>query len=80
MIPELHVAATYRFNCSLGVSIGYSLLYWTDVAMGGSVIDTTINTTQLDGTLVGEPRPAFQGWDDTHFWAQGITAGLDWRF
>jgi hypothetical protein len=80
IIPELHVAATFRVNCSLGVSIGYSLVYWTDAVLGASAIDTTINTTQLDGTLVGDARPEFPGFDDTQFWAQGITAGIDWRF
>jgi hypothetical protein len=79
IMPEVHLSATFRITCSLGVSIGYSLVYWTDMVTAGDLIDTTINTTQLDGALVGAARPTFT-WSDSQFWTQGLTAGIDWRF
>jgi hypothetical protein len=55
-------------------------MYWNDVARAGDQIDPVVNTSQLPpGTLVGAPRPAFN-FEDTHFWAHGINAGLEYRF
>lgn len=80
ILPELHLSATYRLTCSIGLSVGYSLIYWSDVVMAGSTVNTNVNPTQIDGNLVGDAAPSFPGWTNTQFWAQGITAGLDWRF
>ncbi len=80
VVPELDLSVAYSLTNRLAVSIGYSLVYWSNVALAGDAIDSTINPTQIDGPLIGPARPAFNGIDDGSFWAHGLTAGLQGRF
>jgi hypothetical protein len=79
-IPNLSMNIGYQWTCHLRSYVGYSLIYWNDVARAGDQIDTTVNTSQLPpGALVGAARPAF-AFEDTNFWAHGVNAGLEFRF
>jgi hypothetical protein len=69
----------YHLTSQLQVSIGYSAILWTNVALAGDAIDLTINPTQIDGPLIGAARPAHT-LQDGSFWAQGLTFGLHGRF
>lgn len=80
VVPELDLSVAYSLTNRLAVSIGYSLIYWSNVAVAGDTIDSTINPTQIDGPLIGVARPVFNGIDDGSFWAHGLTAGLQGRF
>jgi len=79
IVPEGSISVGYKLTQWLEISAGYSVIYWTGVQLAGDAIDTTINPTQIGGPLFGPARPAF-AFDDTSFWAQGITFGLDWRY
>jgi hypothetical protein len=84
VVPELGLNVGYRVTNNLRVYVGYTFLYWSDVARPGSQIDTGINPSQLpvssNGTgLVGARRPSFT-FHDTDFWAQGINFGVELRF
>jgi hypothetical protein len=80
VVPEIGINAGYQLTDHLRAMVGYTFLYWSEVARAGDQIDLSVNTTQLPpGHLVGPARPAvtFQG---TDFWAQGISFGLELRY
>jgi Putative beta barrel porin-7 (BBP7) len=82
--------ATFRLGYNLTewaqLFVGYDFLYIDHVARPGDQIDRGINQTQLLAltglpapALVGPARPAF-AFQDSSFWAQGISFGLAFRF
>lgn len=80
IVPELNVGVAYNLNSSLSASVGYSVIYWSDIYYAHQVIDTTINPTQVTGGLVGTNAPVFSWADSKSFWTQGLTFGLHGRF
>jgi hypothetical protein len=79
-LGELRITARRRFSRSLSATLGYTLLYWSDVFRAGEQIDPSINTTQVPpGDLDGEPAP-FVLSRRTGFWAQGFNLGLEYRY
>lgn len=84
VIPQFGVNLGYQLTDHCRVYVGYDLMVWTNVARPGRQIDRVVNPSQLPtvngpGQLVGAPRPAFSFQDST-FWAQGLVAGMEWRF
>ena len=85
IIPEAELKVICRITERLEASLGYSFLYWTDVALAGQQIDTsmgqpTVNGNQLlGGPLLGPPNPAFGGIRDTDFWLQALSIGLTFK-
>ncbi len=82
--PEFGVNLGYQLTDHCRLYVGYDILVWTNVARPGRQIDRNVNPSQLPtvngpGQLVGAPRPAYVNQDST-FWAQGLVAGLEWRF
>jgi hypothetical protein len=84
-VPEVELKLKYEVSRGFEVAIGYTFLYWTEVALAGDQIDRsvqgmpTVNGSQLlGGTLApGAPaNPAFAGVQDAGFWAQGLTFGV----
>ncbi|MCP4193407.1 MAG: BBP7 family outer membrane beta-barrel protein [Planctomycetaceae bacterium] len=77
-VTELGVSAQYDFSCQLRVSVGYSFIYWSDVSR---VLDHV--SPEIDP---GEIPPATGGGTSTfdfitdNFWAQGLTAGIEYQF
>ena len=83
LVPEADLKMIYHLTRRLDFSLGYSLIYWNNVALAGDQIDTSMNGTPtvnasqlLGGTLAGPANPAMNGIRDTGFWVQGITFGL----
>jgi hypothetical protein len=83
IIPEAEFKVICRITKRLEASIGYSLLYWSDVALAGQQIDMsmggqpTVNASQLlGGVLFGPANPAFNGIRDCDFWVQTLSLGL----
>lgn len=80
VVPEIGLNLGYQFNQNIRVFVGYSFLYWSNVTRAGDIIDLTINTSQLPpNPLVGPARPAFT-WNDSDFWAQGVSFGAELRY
>ncbi len=92
VVPEVDFKVGYEFTRWLRGFVGYSFLYVNNVARPGEQIDHTVNVTQSVGfqhnfttlpppppALVGPARPAFT-FNDSSFWAQGITFGLEFRY
>jgi hypothetical protein len=84
VVPELNLNVGYHITPLVRAYVGYSFLYWSDVARPGDQISRTVNpalvpTSQFFGTGGGtaQPAPTFQR---TDFWAQGINLGLEFRY
>jgi hypothetical protein len=83
-IPELNVNVGYQITDHLRGLIGYSFIYWPNVARAGDQVDSTVNLTQLPtllgpGTLVGPARPS-PALRESSFWAHGLNFGLEFRY
>ena len=79
-LSEVGLRFRYHTSHDLDFFVGYSFLYWGQVARAGSQIDPGINVTQIPpGVLVGEerPRPPI---DREGFWAQGLNLGFSYDF
>lgn len=80
LVPEVGISVGYEITPCLRATVGYTFLYWSQVARPGDQIDLDLNVSQLKpGGLTGAPRPAFD-WKLTDMWAQGLSLGLDYRF
>jgi hypothetical protein len=90
VVPEVGVRVGYNLTDNLKVFVGYNVLWWTSVARPGDQIDTNLNprlipnfTRIFPGAAPpGSPNlatPTFQFHDST-FWANGMTAGLEYRW
>ena len=80
MVSEFGITLRRRMRYGLEATFGYTFVYWSDVARAGDQIDFDVNSSQFPpGPLVGAPRPAFS-FQTTDFWAQGLHAGLEYRF
>jgi hypothetical protein len=84
VLPELGVTVGYQVTHRLRASVGYSVIYLSNAVRPGDQIDLTINTTLIPPivgafTPTGPPRPAFS-FHETDFWAQGVTASLEFRY
>jgi hypothetical protein len=82
--PEVGINVGYQVTCHLRAFVGYTFLYLSDAVRPGDQIDLAVNPTQLPTTrpttgLVGPARPAVL-FNDTDFWAQGVSAGLEFRY
>ena len=81
--PEVGLRAGYQATEHFRVFVGYSFLYLSSVARAGDQIDLVVNPLRqpLGGSLVttGPARPAFV-FQSTDFWAQGVSAGLEFRY
>lgn len=81
IIPELGVTLGYDICSGLRATVGYTFLYWSQVARPGEQIDRNVNPTFIpdNGPPAGAPQPEFP-FITTDFWAQGLNFGLDYRF
>ncbi|HMP02450.1 MAG TPA: BBP7 family outer membrane beta-barrel protein [Gemmatales bacterium] len=84
--PEFGVQLGLQVTDHMRVFVGYNLLVWTNVQRPGAAIPRAVNGTYLQRSVNGVPAPAigaeqtFFRPSTTTFWAQGVTAGLEWRF
>jgi hypothetical protein len=63
------------------LSLGYSLMFFSDVLRPGDQIDTAVDSRLFPAVPApaGAARPAFQ-FDSNHFYAHGLNLGLECRF
>ena len=83
-VPELGVKVGYQPTEFLRVFVGYTFLYWSDVARPGDQIDYSLNPTRIPvnrsvGGPFGAAQPSF-AFHETDFWAQGIQFGMEFRY
>jgi hypothetical protein len=78
-IPELGVNVGWHITQNIDFRVGYTFIYYSGMVRPGDAIDTSINTTQAGGALVGAARPAFT-FNDSDFVAHGLNLGLGVRW
>ncbi|HTU91467.1 MAG TPA: BBP7 family outer membrane beta-barrel protein [Gemmataceae bacterium] len=75
----------FEITSQIKLTVGYTMIYVSDVARPGNLIDRTVDRTALPSSqtfstsVPGAVRPSFT-WSGTDFWAQGINVGLSLRF
>lgn len=79
VLAEVGLGLEWQPACYWKFSLGYSWLYWSDVARAVAQIDRTIDLDQLAPTAGGGTRPQ-AAMRTTSFWAQGLTAGFTCQF
>jgi long-subunit fatty acid transport protein len=78
--PEANIKLAYSFTDRLSVSVGYTFLYWTRVALAANQVDLNINETQFNGGLLAGPATPTFAWDDTDFWVQTVDIGFNLNY
>jgi hypothetical protein len=84
VVPEFDLNMSYQVTPHAKVVIGYSFLYWTNVARAGEQINTNVDAQNVPNSPVftqptGATNPHFT-FVETGFWAQGLNVGLDCRW
>jgi hypothetical protein len=84
VVPEIGGSLGFQFTQRLRGFVGYSFLYWTQVARPGDQVDTVINVNQVPTSMTfgmpgGPNRPTFV-FHSTDFYAHGVNFGLEFRF
>jgi hypothetical protein len=73
VVPEINVNFGYEFLPSWRATIGYTFIYWSNVALAGNQINPNIDFSPG----ADQPAFAFQG---SGFWAHGLSFGLEHRW
>lgn len=79
VLAELGLGLEWQPACYWKFSLGYTWLYWSDVARAVHQIDRTLDLDQLAPTAGAGTRPQ-AALRTTSFWAQGLTAGFACQF
>jgi Putative beta barrel porin-7 (BBP7) len=87
VVPEADLDVRYEFTRHFVFSMGYSFLYWNQVARAGQQVDTNVNPDLVPTSKTYNPSgvpPALQqpqlSIHDTDFWVNGVHIGLEVRF
>ena len=83
-IPEAGAKVGFHLTNHVSLFVGYTFIYWFDVARPGDQIDRVVNPALVPsnlafGSMVGPNRPAVS-FTRTDFWAQGVNIGLEVRY
>lgn len=81
VLPEIALKLGVDVTPNLRVFVGYNFLFLSSVVRPGDTIDPTINNNNILTTTpgVGPARPAVI-FTNSSFWAQGVTAGLEYHY
>jgi len=85
VVPEGNLTFGVEITPQVKLTLGYNILYASNVARPGNIIDRTVNRTLIPSSqtfnpsIPGPQRPAID-WNGTDFWAQGINVGLTLHF
>lgn len=79
VIPEGNITLGYFVTPKMDISVGYSFLFVSNVARAGDLVDRSVNLTQQTGTLEGPERPVVT-FQDSSYWLQGLSFGLNLRY
>jgi hypothetical protein len=73
-VTEAGIALGYYINPNVQFTVGYNLIYWSNVVRPGEQIDTVVDDLNVPAT-----RPGFD-FNTTSFWVQSVNLGLTWEF
>ncbi|MFO0810500.1 MAG: BBP7 family outer membrane beta-barrel protein [Gemmataceae bacterium] len=81
VVPEATLTVGYAITDGLRAFVSYNFLYWSNVSRAGDQVDLTVDGRQInqapDAFLATRPAPLKNNSD---FWAQGISFGLELRY
>jgi len=79
-IPQLSGRIGYRLTQRLTLLLGYTAIYWNNVARAGDQVDTNVNPNLVPPVQPGGPnQPAFS-LHTSNVWLQGFTFGGEFYF
>jgi hypothetical protein len=79
VIPEFQFNVRYLLLPRLELSLGYTLVYFSDVVRPADQIDLRVDPRQITDPANATPFPAFT-FVDGDYLLQGLNAGLEFRF
>lgn len=82
LVPRLEFDLEWEFADGWSATVGYNLLYWTNVLRAGEQIDGTVNADLLAPAIVGGTggnRPTAT-LNESDYLAHGISFGIERRF
>lgn len=83
VVPELGVHAGYQLSNNLKIFVGYTFVYFQNVARPGDQIGATSNQTLIRfadrTTFATVQQPAFR-FTERDIWAQGVNFGMEFRY
>jgi len=84
VVPECGLTFGVNLTRHLRLRGGYSILVWDHVVRPGAQIDPSVNAAQIPlsgsfGTMTGPANPVFH-FNDSVFWVQAITCGLEFHY
>ena len=77
VVPQTSLKVGYQLTPRLRFTTGYDFLYWSRVARAGSQIDLTVDAVGVAPPTGTPTRPTF-AFQESGFWAQGLSFGLDY--
>jgi len=77
-LPEMRVKMGYSVSECIQLTVGYSFMYWSSVALSGNQIDHTVDFSQALGGAAST-RPAFS-FADSGYWMHGVDLGLSMNY
>jgi hypothetical protein len=86
LVPELNVNLAYELNRRWRATVGYTLVFWTNVARPGDQIDRYVNPDLAPDEALPAPVPSDVGyrprfaWKSSTLWAQGVNVGLEYTW
>jgi hypothetical protein len=82
VLPEFRANIGYRITPRLKATLGYTFMYWSNVVRPGDQIDLDVNRNSVPRPGVDpivSNRPEFR-FNETDYWAQGISFGGEYRW
>jgi len=73
-VPEMNLKLGYRFRNHVEFSVGYTFMYFDNVALAGDYVDTNIAGGQFQVPF--EDNNRLFGFKDRGLWVQGIDLGV----
>jgi hypothetical protein len=82
VLPEFNMKLGYQLTDQLRATFGYTFLYWSNVVRPGDQIERIIDQAQVPNSNAPTPTGVFPrfAFDNTDYWAQGLSFGLDYRW
>jgi hypothetical protein len=79
-IPEFNFSGAYEVTNWFRLTMGYSFIWFSDLAFSGDQIDRGVNPSQFSGgVLIGPPAPSFT-FHSTDHWLHGLSLGATITF
>lgn len=80
VVPQAELRVGRELADRLRVSVGYTLLVWSQAVRAAEQIHPVVDSAQLPAAGHDSVAPADVALSSSSFWAQGIDARLEWQY